>query len=883
MPTPPDDHLPTLPEPVAGPVALRTLAMIDPLGIGDPRPPFGWRLSATGPALTTGFQVQVAATEERLAAGTPDLWDSGEVAGDDQQCRYGGAPLPVRAAACWRVRVRDESGAWTDWSETARFELGLLAPDDWSASWVSHPDWYGEGDPRVGEPHPLPLLAGEFTLSETPVRARLHVAGAGVYYASINGEPTSDAVLEPAYTDFRRRVCSATHDVTALLAEGANVLGIELGPGIAHVFPHQDRYMKFYGSQLSPRAIAQLEVDYADGRTERFGTDDSWRATAGPTRRSHWFGGEDYDARREVADWDRPGTDRTDWSPVVIIPGDAPVPSARICPPLRVVERIPAVARQTATDGTPIFDVGVVQAGFAEVSVDLPPGQHLRIVPGDQLDEYGRVLQSKPTTGSPVFNTLITGDGPTTWHSRFRYDGFRYVELQGLPADAEVTVTALVVRADNEPVGEFTTSVDLINDIHTIIERAVQGNMYSVLTDCPHREKLGWLEETHLLFDVIAYNYDVAAYYRELLVTIAEAQTEDGLVPDIAPEYVVFADGFRDDPNWGSAIIQVPWQHYRWYGDAAVLEDHYPAMVRYLDYLTGRSEDGLLTYGLGDWITTDRTTPVPLVGTWGYWRAASAMIDIAVALGRTGDADRFRALATEISTAFGTAFLDPATGRYGNGGQASEILALDVGAVPPEEVDTVLDRLCDSVDDGLNVGEIALPAVFRVLGEAGRHDALWRFATATEHPSYGYQVRHGATSLTEAWDGPTRGLSQNHFMLGAIDSWFYRHLAGIDQAEGSVGWRALEIAPVIVDGLDSVTARTRGARGDIAVSWQRSAETFRLQVEIPAGSTATVRLPALAGTTAVAPPAARPVESTADGRTGFQVPAGRWEFVLGRP
>ncbi len=414
-----------------------------------------------------------------------------------------------------------------------------------------------------------------------------------------------------------------------------------------------------------------------------------------------------------------------------------------------------------------------------------------------------------------------------------------------------------MVRADNEPVGEFTTSVELINDIHTIIDRAVQGNMYSVLTDCPHREKLGWLEETHLLFDVIAYNYDVAAYYRELLVTIAEAQTEDGLVPDIAPEYVVFADGFRDDPNWGSAIIQVPWQHYRWYGDAAVLEDHYPAMVRYLDYLTGRSEDGLLTYGLGDWITTDRTTPVPLVGTWGYWRAASAMIDIAAALGRTDDADRFRALATKISTAFGTAFLDPATGRYGNGGQASEILALDVGAVPPEEVDTVLDRLCDSVDDGLNVGEIALPAVFRVLGEAGRHDALWRFANATEHPSYGYQVRHGATSLTEAWDGPTRGLSQNHFMLGAIDSWFYRHLAGIDQTAGSVGWRTLEIAPVIVDGLDSVTARTRGARGDIAVSWQRSEQTFRLQVEIPAGSTATVRLPALAGTTAVAPPEPR--------------------------
>ncbi|MFC7622570.1 family 78 glycoside hydrolase catalytic domain [Microlunatus sp. GCM10028923] len=879
----PDQPTPPVPFDPGAPLDLRTLGMTDPLGLGDPRPPFGWRLPESVPA-QTGYRLQVAGSPDALAEGRADLWDSGEVDGDDQHARFAGDPLDSRAAGWWRVQVRGADGTWSAWSAAARFELGLLRPGDWAGNWISHPDWYADdADPRVGEGLPLPLLAGEITLAAEPVRARLHVAGAGVYYASINGAPVSDAVLEPAYTDFPRRVAAAGHDVTGLLRPGANVIGIELGPGIAHVYPHQDRYMKFYGSKLSPRAIAELEVHYADGTTARFGTDGSWRAAAGATLRSHWFGGEDYDARRELPGWNEPGTDRSGWAPVVIIPGEGPAPVARTCPPLRVVDRFPARTKIIASDGTPVFDVGVVQAGLVELAVDLPAGTHLRLVPGDQLDDFGRVVQSKPTTGSPIFNTVITGDGPLRWHPRFRYDGFRYVEVQGLPEPVgPEAVTALVVRADNEPVGAFETSVPLINSIHTIIDRAVQGNMYSVLTDCPHREKLGWLEQVHLLFDVVAYNYDVAAYYRELLATIAEAQTEDGLVPDIAPEYVVFADGFRDDPNWGGVIISVPWQLYRWYGDLAVLEDHYPAMVRYLDYLTGRSEDGLLPYGLGDWIGLDKTTPVPLVGTWGYWRAANAMINIATALGRTEDAERYRELAAKIVAAFRSEFHDPGTGRYGGGGQAAELFALDVGAVPTADRDLVLDRISASVDEaGITVGEIALPVLFRVLGDAGRHDVLWRFANRTEHPGYGYQVEHGATALTEAWDGPTRGLSQNHFMLGAIDSWFYRHLAGIGQAAGSLGWRELDLAPVVVDGLDAVTARTRGARGDVAVAWRRDGGTFRLDVTVPAGSVATVRLPAWPEAKAVVPETAEPVTPGADGRPVWRVPAGAWSFELG--
>ncbi|SEF82954.1 alpha-L-rhamnosidase [Nonomuraea solani] len=836
---------------------LRTCDLTDPLGLETTRPTLSWQL--TGPA-QTAYHVRV-----------DGLWDSGEVESADQRVVYGGTALTGRTAARWRVRTRDAAGDWSGWSAEARFELGLLDPADWTAAWITHPDWYDEGNPRAGEGRPLPLLAGEFTLTRPIERARLYVAGLGVYVASLNGAPVTDAVLEPPYTDFARRVAYATHDVTALLRDGANALGLALGPGIAHVFPHQDRYMKFYGSKAAPRAIAQLEVTYADGTSDRFGTGADWRATEGPTTRSHWYGGEDHDARLAVPGWDVPGTDRSGWHPATVRPDGTAMLRARACPPIRVTEELPATAKLVATDGTAVFDVGAVVAGWAELRLDLPAGHHLRLLPGDQLDAFGRVIQSKPTTGAPIFSTYVTKDGPQRWHPDFRYDGFRYVEAQGLPGHVgQEALTALVLRADNEHIGRFETSNALLNDIHTIIDRAVRGNMYSVLTDCPHREKLGWLEQTHLLFDVVAYNYDVAAYCRELAVTIAEAQTEDGLIPDIAPEYLVFDGAFRDDPNWGGAMVRVPWQLYRWYGDTSAMETHYDAMRRYVGYLTGRAEDGILGYGLGDWFGLDDTTPVPLVGTWGYWRAARTMAKVAGVLGRDDDAKRYRALTDAISAAFTGAFFRGE--RFGGGGQASEILALDMGVVPDELVPAALDRLSEAVRTGaITVGEIALPALYQVLGRAGRHESLYGFATSTDHPSYGYQVRHGATALTEAWDGPTRGLSQNHYMLGAIDAWFYRTLGGIGQAPGSNGFRRLLVAPAAPGDLESVRASTATPYGRVSVAWRRTDGEFALEVEVPPGSTAEVRLPDLGLTSHDGP-------GTAVGERAWEVPAGRWTF-----
>lgn len=813
------------------------------MGIDDPAPFLSWQLAADGRgARQHAFQVQAASTTELLVSGRADLWDTGRVAGEDQRIRYSGQPLGSRAHVHWRVRAW-EAGTFGPWSNPAMFELGFLERGDWTARWITEPE---AGDA-------LPLFAVDFA-ADGPVRqARLYIAGVGVWVASINGLPVTDAVLEPPNTDFERRVVYSTLDVTELIRPAANTIGVQLGPGIAHVEQMPGRYTKFTGTRALPAALVQLELLYADGTRTRVVSDSGWRTTTGPTLLSHWYGGEEYDARREIAGWDMPGHDRSTWKPVRVVDRPEVELTARSCPPIRVVDQLSTRAVFNPAPGVLIFDFGTNIAGWPvldldtdlDTDLDPPAGRVIHLRPAEQLALDGHVMQDEHTTGAPIVDTYVTREGRQRWHPQFMYHGFRYLEVTGLPDDTDPScLHALVLRADNEPIGAFHTSHELFNQIHVIVDRAVQSNMFSILTDCPHREKLGWLEEMHLAFDAVARGYDVAAYYGELVRNMAEAQTQTGLVPSTAPEYVVFDDRFRDDPNWGSAIIMVPWLLYKEYGDLETARLWFPHMCRYLDHLDSRALGDTLEHGLGDWIASDETTPIAMAATWGYYRATDALAKIADALGE--EAVEHRARAERIAQAFQKRFFDPDTTLYGSGSQACDAFALDLGVVPGELRKPVLDRLVTAIGaagDHLTVGEIALPALLRVLAMAGRHDVLYRLFTQSTPPSYGHQVLAGATSLAEAWDGPSRGLSQNHFMLGAIETWFGRYLGGVDQADDSVGYRHLVIAPVVLDELTSMTYETRVPYGDVRVSWWRSDDRLHVEVTVPVGASGTVHLP----------------------------------------
>jgi len=737
----------------------------------------------------------------------------------------------------------------------------------------------------------LPLLARQFTLAGKVRSARLYITGLGIYDATVNGRPVSKAVLEPPNTNYKARVEYAAYDVTRLLRAGGNAIGVRLGNGTYNVTPTHDRYTKYTGAQGPPKLLAQLEVTLADGTTTRIATDSSWRTDLGPTTFSQWYGGEDEDARRAQDGWDRPGADLAGWKAAAQAPDPGIALTARMAPPIVPVGRRDTVKVTEPVQGTYLFDLGENVVGWPVLRVRGARGTTLTLKPGERLGSDGLVEQGTMIAGGnvtpPILDHYTTkGGGTETWHPRFVYHGLRYLQVTGLPsAPDKGAVSATVLRAANGGAGSFDSSDRLLNGIHTIIDRSIQGNMFSILTDCPDREKLGWLEEDHLVQGSITRNYDVAAYYRSLLRNMAEAQTSDGLVPDIAPEYVQFSGGVRDDPNWGSAIIMSAWQQYQTYGDDQPLRTYYPNMQRYLDYLTSKAKGNLLDYGLGDWATVDKSTPTGIAATYAYQRDAVMMGRIAKLLGKADDVTRYEKLAADITGAFNAKYLKESEHTYGSGSQASDAFALDLGVVPEGQRQEVLDHLVASIKakgNHLTVGEIALPAVFRVLSAAGRDDVILDIAQQVTAPSYGYQVVHGATALTEYWDGPTGYGSQNHFMLGAIDEWFGSGLAGIRQADGSVGFQSLVIRPAVVGDLTRADSSYDTPRGRVASAWRRDGRTLRLAVTVPPGAPARVEVPLLGADHAQAPAGAKAV-GTRDGRAVYEVGSGDWNFTVTTP
>jgi alpha-L-rhamnosidase len=839
------------------PHTLRTAHLADPLGIDEQHPDLSWRPAG----LQRAYRIQAATDPGLLASGACDLWDSGPVEDPRSTCvRYDGKPPGARRRVWWRVRVRYDDGL-SPWSSAATWETGLPTAADWSgARWITAPD--------TGGPARLPLLAVDFHLPSAPVTARLHATALGSYEASVNGVRAGRALLEPGYTDYGTRLIYATYDITDALRPGDNTVGLSLGNGIAHAPRVPGRYAKLHIDHGRPRAIAVLHAVLADGTSTTLVTDGTWHAAGGPVTLSAWFGGEEYDARLERHGWDRPGHDRAQWSAAVEAPLEGVTLNARTHPPVEAVDTVAPVSVAEPRPGIHVFDLGVNIAGRPHLTVTGPAGASVVIRPAELLADDGTVNQR--FTGTPCYDryTLRGDPGGEVWAPATVYHGFRYLQVEGLPGDpAPDTVRGEVMRTANARAGGFSCSSDLLNGIHRIIDRAVQGNMFSVLTDCPHREKLGWLEQAHLVFPVVAGGYDVAAYYRKLVRDMADAQTAEGLVPGIAPEYTVFEDKFRDDANWGGALVLAPWHLYRTYGDTTTLRTHYPDMLRYLGHLHSRSDDGLLLHhGLADWIAFDNSTPRAVTATYAHQRIAAALGDIAEAIGRPDDAAAHRRLADRVARAFHTEFFDPARHTYGSGSQACDALALGMGAVPAEEVPAVLDHLVDSVraaDGHVTVGEIALPALLHVLSAHERDDVVADLLSRTDSPSYGYQLAHGATALTERWDGPTRGSSQNHFMLGAASEWLTASLAGLRQAADSVAYERIVVRPAPVGGLTRASAWYETPRGRTAVAWHRRPDAFRLTVMLPPGAPSRVELPLPGG-----------------GRDVREVEPGSWEFTV---
>ncbi|TLM89777.1 family 78 glycoside hydrolase catalytic domain [Hymenobacter jeollabukensis] len=847
----------------------------NPLGVQQAAPNLSWELQADHRnARQSAYRLLVADDEKLLRRNQGNVWDSQKTASAASiQVPYAGPALQATKTYYWKVMVWDDQQQASGWSQPARWQMGLLTAADWrGAQWIAYeklPAEHvtvlpvdGKKDSYQGG-NVLPLLRKDFTIKKKLRRATAYVCGLGQFELHLNGQKVGDHFLDPAWTKFDQHAQYVTFDVTGQLRKGNNAVGVMLGNGFYYVPPVKGRFRKLKAAFGLPKLLCRLQLDYQDGTQDNVISDASWQTAPGPVTFSSIYGGEDYDARREQPGWDAPRFKATGWKPVLLVDGPARL-DAQQAEPLRVHEQFQPRRVSQPQPGRFVYDFGQNASGIVELQVQGRAGDTVRLAPAELLNAGGLVTQ-KNSGGPYYFTYVLRGSGVETWRPRFSYYGFRYAQLEGgvpagetNPANRPVvqTLTMLHTRNAAPEVGAFSCSNELLNQTNTLIDWSVKSNMASVFTDCPHREKLGWQEQNHLMGSSIRYRYDIAALSRKVIQDLQVSQLDNGLVPEIAPEFVKFewgGDMFRDSPEWGSSAILLPWYVYQWYGDRQVLEGSYPMMQRYAAYLATKANGHILTQGLGDWYDlgpklpgTSQLTPMGVTGTAIYYYDLTTLADIARLLGKADDAAKYTQLAGEVRTAFNAKFFNPETKQYATGSQAANAVAVYMGLVAPEHKAAVVDNLVRDIQsrqNALTAGDIGYRYVLRVLEDAGRSDVIFAMNSRSDVPGYGYQLAQGATALTESWAAlPT--VSNNHLMLGHLQEWLYGALAGIRPAPGAVAFNQIDIRPEPVGDVTSARATHHSPYGLIGSEWKKTTAGFELTATIPANTTATVYLPA---------------------------------------
>ena len=661
---------------------LRCEYRTNPIGVDILAPRLSWIIKSDRRGeVQTGYRVLVASTPERLARDQGDLWDSGQVTSDRQnQVEYAGKPLESRMRYYWKAQVWDKRGSPSAWSETATWTMGLLAPEAWRARWIGA---------AAKTESPSIQLRKEFVAEKEIKRAVAYICGLGFYELRLNGRKVGDRVLDPGWTNYRRTCLYTAYDVTAQVTRGRNTLGVMLGNGMYNV--PGGRYVKFSGSFGPPKVILHLDVEYADGTSTLVASDASWTWAPSPVVFSCIYGGEDYDARKEMPGWDKAGFQAGVFKPAVVVDGPGGRLSAQAAPPIKVMKEYQPLRVTQSRRGVWIYDFGQNCASMPKLTVQGPAGASVRMTPGELLNENG---VSQGSCGGPAYYTYtLKGEGLETWMPRFFYYGSRYLQVETSAHGAGaapriVALTSQFVRSSAATVGSFTCANPLVNKVHDLIDAAIESNLQSVLTDCPHREKLGWLECSHLLAGCVMYNYDVPTFYAKIADDMREAQLANGLVPDIAPEYTVFSGGFRDSPEWGSAYVITPWQVYQMYGDRTLLTRHYNGMKRYVEYLKSTANENLVSHGLGDWCDVgpgapgeSKLTSRALTATAVYYQDLVILKETAALLGKSGEAHQFDEQASAVKDAFNRRFFHPDTNQYDRNSQTANAMPLVLGLV----------------------------------------------------------------------------------------------------------------------------------------------------------------------------------------------------------
>jgi alpha-L-rhamnosidase len=844
----------------------------DPLGIDTPRPRLSWVLfSDIRGQSQTAYQILVASSEDKLNRSDVDLWNSGKVISRQSlNIEYAGRPLKSRSRCFWKVRVWGKRGKVSHWSKTACWEMAFLTEDDWNANWIDDGKENPKTDKEFYKNDPAPLFRKEFVLEKKVEKARLYITGLGYYEAYLNGDRIGNSVLEPAWTNYSKRVFYSVYDVMSQIQKGANCLGVTLGNGWYNPLPLRmwgRLNLREYLATGRPCFIAQLELTYTDGTKKIVASDESWKVKDGPILRNNIYLGELYDARLEVEDWNMGGIDGRGWRPAAKALEPKGMLYAQPLPPIRVTATLRPVEITQPSPGTYIVDMGQNFSGWVRYKFKAPSGTRISCRYGELLHEDGTLNpmtsvcgQIKGTRmsrqgeevpvggpGSPEIawqaDTYIAkGDGWEMYTPRFTFHSFRYIEITGYPDDIiPDMILGLRLNSDVSEAGSFLCSNELFNDIQAMSQRTFLSNLFSVQSDCPHRERFGYGGDIAATNEALMFNYDMAAFYGKAVQDWSDGVLDEGMLTDTAPYVGIQYCGV----GWALVHPLLQVNLYRYYGDRRTLENQYAFSRRWLGLFQNLYPDSIAEDGLSDHESLNETPSEELV-TPLYFYSAHLLSKMAGILKHSGDKKEYEDLMAKIKSAYLERFWHKDSGYFAPGTQTSQSFALYLGLVPVENQDKALvylEKLIEEKQGQLTTGIFGTPFLLNVLCCQGLSDTAYRIVNQRSFPSWGHMLEQGATTLWEHWEFSDNTYSHNHPMFGSVSQWFYNWLGGIQADPDAVGFDKVIIKPQVIDDLQWVECSHNSVRGKITSSWHKIEGKIIFKIQIPVNAEATVYLP----------------------------------------
>ena len=828
---------------------LRCEYLNNPLGIDSAKPRLGWEVVAQGTRgiKQVAYQVLVASSEEILKQNTGDLWDSGKVASDRSiQIVYGGKPLVSRQSCFWKVKVWSISHlnpVESAWSKSASFEMGLLEPDSWKAKWI------GLGGPTGYQASPL--LRKEVDVTGKIKRARVYMSGLGWSELYINGKKVSKDVLSPGLTDYSQEIQYCTYDVTTLLGQGVNAIGMMLGNG----WFAADKLLGKKGFwEDRPQAILQMTITYDDGSEKHFFSDETWKVATGPILFNQKKIGEVYDARLEKSLWNTAGYDDGRWSQA----SAAPVPTGRlVCrtiPPMKVQETLRPIKLTLERNGGWLFEFDRYFSGWVRLNVKGKPGTTITLNHEDgEKDVY--ILKGAP-------------EGEV-YEPRFALHGVRNVRVMGIEGKPTLnTLDGRDVYSDVDLLGRFTCSNELLNKIHENIQRSLKVGLKGFILDALHREPIAYNEPASI-FGSLSTRKCMPDLWTGFARSIQLAGSANGDLSDIVPRLPGMKR--RSDVSQNASYPMLIWYLYECYGDERLLEQHYPTVKAWVDFI-GRQlteeparivkkgwlgEHMLPKRGAPGWDFISTETPKELIWTCFYYQNARLLSNMSRVLGKKEDERCYTALAEEIRAAVNKTWLDAATGHYATQSQTSEILPLAIGIVPQENRKKLVENIARTITDTdggkFRVGHAGLPGFMESLVENGLGEIVYKTVNTTEFPGWGYMISEGATTVWEGWSlsNGTYKREESMTMLTGVCRFLYEGIAGIQEPdfygnrEFEPGYGVIRIRPHVLGDLTNASASIKTIRGIVSSGWKKTGNSLVLSVTLPGNIAGRVSVPAM--------------------------------------